>query len=72
MCVLQGGNPLKSLVGFKRVHLAPGASVTVTFPVSAWDLAPARADGSRTVVAGTWTVVVGPGAGGAGVKLQVE
>lgn len=36
--------------------LAAGANTTVTFPVTAGDLAYTRADGSRATVPGVWRV----------------
>ena len=67
----QGGQPLKSLVGFRRVHLAPGASATVTFPVTGHDLSLVGAGGERRAAAGEWEFRVGPGAGAARVRLLV-
>ncbi len=66
-----GGAPLKSLVGFERVHLGPGDSITLIFPVSGHDLSLVRGDGSRSPRGGDWAFVVGPGAGGAAVPLSV-
>lgn len=48
-----------TLIGFERLHmLAAGANTTVTFPITAGDLAYTRADGSRSTVPGVWRVRV--------------
>ena len=50
------------LRGYSRTALlAPGASATVAFELSARDLSTVQADGSRRVVPGTFTVKVGSG-----------
>ena len=55
--------PLKSLVQFDRVTLAPGASATVTFslPDAAFELT--VADGNKTVVGGLRNIVFSRGHG---------
>lgn len=52
------GAPLKSLAGFERVHLAPGASKTVNFDVTARDLSLVDETGARSSFPGTWSVQV--------------
>lgn len=51
--------PLRSLVGFKKVRLAPGASKTVTIEVPTMQLETALDDGTRAVLSGTYDVAVG-------------
>jgi beta-glucosidase-like glycosyl hydrolase len=50
----QNGAPLKYLVGFERVSLAAGESVTLTFPVSAMDLSLVDPAGARVPAVGHW------------------
>jgi len=53
------GNPIKSLVGFERVHsLAPGQKATVTFPVLPSDLSYVNAAGKFETQKGIWKVMV--------------
>ena len=64
--------PTRALKGFKRVSLAPGASIKVEFTLHARDLSTVGADGSRSVRPGNYRVSVGgsqpggatPGLGG--------
>ena len=59
--------PRERLVGFERVALAPGQTVTVNFDASAHALSAVRADGSRWLAPGAaLTVTLGGRAGGAG------
>lgn len=51
--------PLKSLRGFQRVHLGPGAKQTVHFHLSAPDLAVFNQDSRWIVEAGRFDVMVG-------------
>ncbi len=51
--------PVKELKGFKKITLAPGKSVTVTFEITAKDLAFYRKDMSYGVEAGDFKVFVG-------------
>ena len=54
----RGGAPLKTLVGYERVAaLAPGASTTITVPITAYSLSHADEAGRRISVAGDWTLV---------------
>lgn len=67
--------PLKTLKGFRRVHLAPGASETVTFQLKAEDLAFWDVTRERYCVeSGTYTLMAGPSSGRLPVTavLQVE
>ena len=51
--------PMKSLRGFRRVHLDPGAKQTVHFNLTAPDLAVFNQDSRWKVEAGTFDVMVG-------------
>lgn len=51
--------PLRSLVGFKKLRLAPGASETVTIEVPTLQLETAQDDGKRVVLPGSYNVAVG-------------
>jgi len=67
--------PLKTLKGFRRVHLAPGASETVTFELKAEDLAFWDVTRERYCVeSGTYTLMAGPSSGRLPVTavLQVQ
>lgn len=55
----QGGQPLKSLIGFQRVHLAPGETQSVFFGVRASALCLPDQDGALTSVTGKWKIQVG-------------
>jgi beta-glucosidase len=55
----QGGNPLRSLAGFKRVHLAPKASTVVHFSLDPRDLSEVDSAGKREVRAGAYQIYVG-------------
>jgi len=55
------GAPLKALRGFERVHLAPGASQTVTFKLNPRDMSMVTADGKPVVAAGEYNISVGGG-----------
>ncbi|MGC6585807.1 glycoside hydrolase family 3 C-terminal domain-containing protein [Paenibacillus sp. Dod16] len=53
--------PLKSLKGFRRIHLAPGASETVSFELKAEDLAFWDVTRDRYCVEkGSYTIMAGP------------
>jgi beta-glucosidase len=56
-----GGQPLHSLIGIARVHLAPGESRAVRFEVSARDLSSVDAAGGRAVEPGVYKFWVGGG-----------
>ncbi len=73
--------PIRSLVGFRRLALAPGQRETVTFAVDARALSIVGADGRRVVEPGWFTLAVGgsqPASGGAyasaaeGVTARLE
>jgi hypothetical protein len=53
-----GGAPLKSVVGFDRVYVPAGATVTIDFDVSAFALAVVDGAGTHASVRGVWTLVV--------------
>jgi len=55
------GAPRLALRGLKRVSLKPGEHGRVVFELSPRDLSFVSADGTRRVMAGTYTVSVGPG-----------
>ncbi len=61
--------PIKQLLAFRRVHLAAGASETVTFDVALEDLALVDHEGHRAVFPGLYTLE--DGAGGAVTKVEV-
>ncbi len=56
-----GGQPLRSLIGVARVHLAPGERRTVSFAVSPRDLSSVDAAGDRAVEPGVYRLWVGGG-----------
>ena len=53
--------PLRSLKGFERIHLAPGASQEVAFKLEPRDLAFADADGVMRIKPGEYRIWVGGG-----------
>jgi beta-glucosidase len=53
------GNPLRSLEGFHRVHLAPHASAVVRFSLTPRDLSEVDESGHRAVRAGDYKIYVG-------------
>jgi beta-glucosidase len=55
------GAPIRALRGFKRLHLAPGASETVGFDLSPRDLSMVTDAGDIIVPAGKFSVSVGGG-----------
>ena len=54
------GLPVRSLRGFKRIHLAPGETKTVTFRLTPFQFAFADKDGAR-VAEGSYSVGIGGG-----------
>ncbi|RBG31816.1 glycoside hydrolase family 3 protein, partial [Xanthomonas oryzae pv. oryzae] len=54
-------SPLRSLVGFQRVHLAAGEQRTLTFNLDARALSDVDRSGQRAVEAGNYTLFVGGG-----------
>jgi len=60
------GLPLESLKGFERLHLAPGQSQTVTFPLAPRELAFADTKGKMRTRKGQYQVWVGGGQPGTG------
>jgi beta-glucosidase len=55
------GAPIRALRGFKRVHLEPGQTQSVTFDLSPRDLSMVTDRGDTVVPAGTYSVSVGGG-----------
>ena len=51
--------PARALKGFKRIHLNPGESKTVTFEVPLYNIALWNAEHNWVVEPGTFTVWVG-------------
>jgi hypothetical protein len=65
--------PLKKLIGFRKVRLAPGETADVTFHVSADSLAIIDKNMKRTVEPGDFTLYVGPNSSeGQTVKIKVS
>ena len=60
------GAPMRALRGFKRIHLAPGASQTVKFALGRRDLGMVTGAGDMIVAQGSYTVSVGGGQPGTG------
>jgi beta-glucosidase len=55
------GAPLRELHGFKRIHLAPGASENVAFTLRDRDLSVVNADGKRQIATGQVRAWIGGG-----------
>jgi beta-glucosidase len=55
------GSPLRELRGFRRIHLAPGQSTTVSFELRDRDLSIVDAGGERRIVNGTVKAWIGGG-----------
>jgi beta-glucosidase len=55
----QGGNPLRSLEGFRHVQLGPHARTVVHFDLSPRDLSESDDGGNRAVRAGAYQIYVG-------------
>ena len=55
------GAPIRALRGFRRVHLAPGASQTVSFELSPRDISMVTSAGDIIVPAGTYELTLGGG-----------
>jgi beta-glucosidase len=53
--------PLKELKGFARVHLAPGETKTIQFPITPDKLSFLNEDMNRVVEPGMFSIMVGPG-----------
>jgi hypothetical protein len=54
----EGGAPLKSLIAFDRIHLGPGATQSVSFPIVAHSLAFGDSRGRLSSMPGTWALEV--------------
>ncbi len=52
--------PIKELKGFTRIHLAPGETKTVQFPITPEKLSFLNEDMKRVVEPGTFSIMVGP------------
>ncbi|HJP67836.1 MAG TPA: glycoside hydrolase family 3 C-terminal domain-containing protein [Sphingomicrobium sp.] len=63
----RAGAPIRALRGFRRVHLAPGVSQTITFDLKPRDLSMVTSTGDRVVPAGKYSIVVGGGQPGEGI-----
>ncbi|HEX5182861.1 MAG TPA: glycoside hydrolase family 3 C-terminal domain-containing protein [Allosphingosinicella sp.] len=61
------GAPIRALRGFRRIHLAPGASETVTFDLTPRDLSMVNTAGDIIVPAGRYNVSIGGGQPGSGL-----
>ena len=55
------GAPIRALRGFRRIHLEPGASQTVTFDLQPRDLSMVTTEGEVVVPAGEFRVSIGGG-----------
>jgi beta-glucosidase len=67
--------PIRSLVGFQRVHLKAGESKTVTLQIAPRQLSMVAADGTRAVQPGNYDLFVGghqPTDGDAGLSFTIE
>jgi beta-glucosidase len=54
------GAPLRTLAGFRRIHVAPGASQVVSFILTPRELSVVFADGTRSVPSGPVDLYLGP------------
>jgi beta-glucosidase len=55
------GSPIRSLIGFKRVHIAKGTTQKVSFELSERDLSSVDENGKRALVAGKVDLWIGGG-----------
>jgi beta-glucosidase len=60
------GAPIRALRGFRRIHLAPGASETIRFDLSRRDISMVTERGDIIVPAGKYVVSIGGGQPGSG------
>jgi len=51
--------PIRTLVGFRRVHVAPGATQHVSFTVSPRSISQVLADGERYILPGNYQIFLG-------------
>jgi beta-glucosidase len=63
------GAPIRALRGFRRVHLAPGASERVAFDLQPRDLSMVTPAGDIVVPAGQYRVTIGGGQPGSGLPI---
>jgi len=61
------GAPIRALRGFRRIHLAPGASETISFDLSARGISMVSSAGDIIVPTGRYAVTVGGGQPGSGL-----
>jgi beta-glucosidase len=61
------GAPIRALRGFRRIHLAPGASETVSFDLSSRDISMVTDAGDIIVPAGKYALSIGGGQPGSGL-----
>lgn len=64
------GAPQVALRGFKRIHLAPGASQTIHFDLKDRDLGMVTMNGDPIIAAGDYTLSIGGGQPGLGAPGQ--
>jgi beta-glucosidase len=55
------GAPLRTLRGFKRIHLKPGQSQTIQFELKDRDLSMVTEDGTPIIAKGEYSVSIGGG-----------
>jgi beta-glucosidase len=63
------GAPMRALRGFRRIHLEPGASQTVTFDLQPRDLSMVTPAGDIIVAAGQYGLSIGGGQPGSGLRV---
>jgi len=61
------GAPIRALRGFRRIHLSPGASETVSFDLAPRDISMVTEAGDIIVPAGKYAVSIGGGQPGSGL-----
>ena len=69
------GAPLRALKGFERIHLAPGETRHVAFTLNPRDLSLVTEGGEHRIIAGNYTVFVGPrqpGGGAQGLETNLQ
>ncbi len=55
----QENGPIQSLVGFQRVNIEPGATVSVKIPIDPRSLSNVDEQGNRSILAGKYTLTLG-------------
>ena len=66
------GAPIRALRGFKRIHLAAGATQHLTFTLQPRDLSMVNDNGDRVVTPGTYQISVGGGQPGTGPGTEAQ